>query len=222
MNGREPACQCRRHGDAGLILGSRKSPGGGHGNPSQYACLESLMDRGAWWAAVHGAAKGWTWLKWLSRHQLWTVIFRRFPWALLQPQCAWGFPGANGLSPSRAYFFYLVPRIPCPEPQAYLPLQVSSTAASSWEDGAQWARIHCSPWAVWSTDMPAGDRCKRLSSWNDYAIIKFSFTHIYRYIHIHIYTYTCMHTSYAWTHVQNICIHVCTCIHIERHTDKYN
>ena len=86
----------------------------------------------------------------------------------------------------------------------------------------QWARIHCSPWAVWSTDMPAGDRCKRLSSWNDYAIIKFSFTHIYRYIHIHIYTYTCMHTSYAWTHVQNICIHVCTCIHIERHTDKYN
>ena len=118
MNGKEPACQCRRHGDAGLILGSRKSPGGGHGNPSQYACLESLMDRGAWWAAVHGVAKGWTWLKWLSRHQLWTLIFRRFPWALLQPQWAWGFPGANGLNPSRAYFFYLVPRIPCPEPQA--------------------------------------------------------------------------------------------------------
>ena len=57
---KEPACQCRRHGDASLILGSRKSPGGGHGNPPQYSCLENPMDRGAWWAAVHGATKGWT------------------------------------------------------------------------------------------------------------------------------------------------------------------
>ena len=54
---KEPACQCRRHGDAGLILGSRKSPGGGHGNPSQYSCLENPMDRGAWWATVHRGAE---------------------------------------------------------------------------------------------------------------------------------------------------------------------
>ena len=31
----------------------------GNGNPLQYPCLKSLMDRGAWWAAVHGVAKSW-------------------------------------------------------------------------------------------------------------------------------------------------------------------
>ena len=34
--------------------------GGGHGNPLQHSCLEKLMVRGAWWATVHGVAKGWT------------------------------------------------------------------------------------------------------------------------------------------------------------------
>ena len=34
--------------DTGLILGSGRSPGGGHGNPLQYSCLENPMDRGAW------------------------------------------------------------------------------------------------------------------------------------------------------------------------------
>ena len=44
-------------GDAGLIPGSGRSSGGGNGNPLQYSCLESSMDRRAWWAAVHGVAK---------------------------------------------------------------------------------------------------------------------------------------------------------------------
>ena len=43
--------------DAGLIPGSERSPGGGHGNPLQYSCLENPMDRGAWWATVHRVAK---------------------------------------------------------------------------------------------------------------------------------------------------------------------
>ena len=37
-----------------------RSPGGGHGNPLQYFCLETPMDRGAWQAAAHGVAKSWT------------------------------------------------------------------------------------------------------------------------------------------------------------------
>ena len=45
--------------DAGLIPGLRRSLGGGHGNPLQYSCLENPMDRGAWWATVHGVAKSW-------------------------------------------------------------------------------------------------------------------------------------------------------------------
>ena len=37
-------------------LGWEDSPGGGNGNPLQYSCLENPMDRGPWWATVHGVA----------------------------------------------------------------------------------------------------------------------------------------------------------------------
>ena len=43
--------------DLGLIPGLGRSPGEGNGNPLQYSCLENLVDREAWWAAVHGVAK---------------------------------------------------------------------------------------------------------------------------------------------------------------------
>ena len=43
--------------DMGSIPGLERSPGGGHGNPCQYSCLENPMDRGAWWATFHGVAK---------------------------------------------------------------------------------------------------------------------------------------------------------------------
>ena len=46
--------------DMGSIPGSGRSPGEGHGNPLQYSCLENPMDRGAWWATVHGVTKSWT------------------------------------------------------------------------------------------------------------------------------------------------------------------
>ena len=47
-------------GDAGLIPGSGRSPGGGDRNPLQYSCLENPMDKGAWHAAVHGVSKSQT------------------------------------------------------------------------------------------------------------------------------------------------------------------
>ena len=43
-------------GDAALVPGLGQSPGGGHGNPLQYSCLENPMDR-AWWATVHRGEK---------------------------------------------------------------------------------------------------------------------------------------------------------------------
>ena len=43
--------------DAISIPGLGRFPGGGHGNPFQYSCLENPMDRGAWWATVHGVTK---------------------------------------------------------------------------------------------------------------------------------------------------------------------
>ena len=44
-------------GDTGLIPGSGRFPGERHGNPLQCSCLENPMDRGAWWATVHGVAE---------------------------------------------------------------------------------------------------------------------------------------------------------------------
>ena len=43
--------------DTGSVPGSGRSPGEGKDNPLQHSCLENPMDRGAWWATVHGAQK---------------------------------------------------------------------------------------------------------------------------------------------------------------------
>ena len=60
--------------DVGSIPGSGRSPGGGHGTPLQYSCLENPMDRGAWWATVHGITKSQSWLKLPSTHACFDCI----------------------------------------------------------------------------------------------------------------------------------------------------
>ena len=55
-NGKESACNV---GDLSSIPGLGRSPGEGNGYPLQYSWLENPMDRGAWWATVHGIAKSW-------------------------------------------------------------------------------------------------------------------------------------------------------------------
>ena len=58
-------------GDAYSIPGSGRSLAEGNGNPHQYSCLVNPMDRGAWWATVHGVTKGQTQLSNLAcRHQM--------------------------------------------------------------------------------------------------------------------------------------------------------
>jgi len=52
--------------DLGSFHELGRSPEAGNGNLLQYSCLENLMDRGAWWATVHGVAKSQTWLKQLN------------------------------------------------------------------------------------------------------------------------------------------------------------
>ena len=55
---------------AGSIPGLGRSPGGGNGNPLEYSCPEKPMDRGAWWATVHGVTNSQTRLKWLNKWYL--------------------------------------------------------------------------------------------------------------------------------------------------------
>ena len=54
--------------DLGSIPGSGRSSEGGYGNPLHYSCLESPVDREAWWVIVHRVAKSLTRLKQLSTH----------------------------------------------------------------------------------------------------------------------------------------------------------
>ena len=63
-SGKEPACQW----DKRSIPKSGRFPGGGHGDSLQDSCLENPMDRGAWWATVHGVTRTQTQLKWLNMH----------------------------------------------------------------------------------------------------------------------------------------------------------
>ena len=50
---KNPPVNAGDSGDAGLIPGLGRSPGGGNGNPLQYSCLGNPMGREAWWATIH-------------------------------------------------------------------------------------------------------------------------------------------------------------------------
>ena len=56
-DGKESACSV---GDLGSISRLRRYPGEGNGNPFQYSFLENPMDKGAWWATIHGVTKSQT------------------------------------------------------------------------------------------------------------------------------------------------------------------
>ena len=54
---KNPPADAGDTGDAGSVPGSGRSPGGGHGNPLQYSCLENPINGGAWWATVQRFTK---------------------------------------------------------------------------------------------------------------------------------------------------------------------
>ena len=64
--------------ETGLIPELGRSPGEGNGNPLQYSCLGNPMDRGAWWATVHGVTKSRTQLKDFT----FTIAYKRFEIAI--------------------------------------------------------------------------------------------------------------------------------------------
>ena len=81
--------------DMGSIPGLGRSLRRGHGNPLQYSCLGNSVDRGAWWATVHGVAKSQTWLSDWASHILkainrWgTLMNGRRLGSLSSGQCGW-------------------------------------------------------------------------------------------------------------------------------------
>ena len=92
-SGKEPACQCRRHGDVGLIPELRRSLGGGHGNPLWYSCQENPMEKGACRATVHRVTKSQTRLSDLAHTHAFLIhpahpceLIRSSPPGLLTPR----------------------------------------------------------------------------------------------------------------------------------------
>ena len=83
-------------GDAGLIPGSGRSPRVANNNPLRCSCLENHMDRGAWWAAVHGVAKNW---KRLSMHAHTPSYFES--------------TALSGVHSSHWNYFFLMPQVGC-------------------------------------------------------------------------------------------------------------
>ena len=69
--------------------------GEGNGNPMQYSCLENPMDRGGWWAAIHGVSQSQTPLNRLSSSSSRSTRIR----SLLSPEC-----GQGGALPAQAVF----------------------------------------------------------------------------------------------------------------------
>ena len=73
-------CLAYNAGDLGSIPGSGRSSGEGNGIPLQYSCLKNPMDRGSWWATVHGVAKSWTRVSdftYFTHSCIFTIVFPR-------------------------------------------------------------------------------------------------------------------------------------------------
>ena len=81
---KNPPASAGDAGNRGSIPASGRSPGKGNGSPLQYSCLENPMDRGAWWATVHGVTKSWTQLRDTAQHTVKLIIC----YCLLNP-CTW-------------------------------------------------------------------------------------------------------------------------------------
>ena len=86
-------------GDAGWIPGPGRSPGGRHGRPLQYPCLENSTDRGTWWATVHWVARTQTQLKLLIMHT-----------RMLWKSTKWKFTLMKTVELENEFFYYLMIR----------------------------------------------------------------------------------------------------------------
>ena len=77
-----------------LIPGLGRTPGGGNGNLFQYSCLKNPIDRGAWWAPIHGITKSETWLRTHTQRDVLEV-----PWVpeKIFVSVAWGAQRNQGL-----------------------------------------------------------------------------------------------------------------------------
>ena len=158
--GKEASCQCRRHKRRRF-----DTPGGGHGNPLQYSCLENSMDIGAWQAVVHVVAKSRTQLSTLARicgvpsymSPALTSLSLGWPGA---PRCITALAESRGLlaPPSLGFETLARPQLPSRPQGPVLPVQGS---CPGWTTRPQWFLAQEPspiPSAIWSFQLEAKGR----------------------------------------------------------------
>ena len=127
-------------GDPGSVPGSGRSPGEGNGNLLWNSCLENPMDRGAWWATVHGVAKSQTRLslRLYSRKTGW----KNAVGVKCQSTASFSFPPLNGVNPFRHWMLKNKPgklQLGLPEREAGSPwLWVGQVGRGRWNELGNW------------------------------------------------------------------------------------
>ena len=97
--------------DTGLIPGLRRSPGVGNGNPLQYSCLGNPMNRGAWWATVHGVAKSQTRLSICTHRLIKGLIYLSLPRLLFLSRISFLIAHKHSRKPKRKPLILFDPRL---------------------------------------------------------------------------------------------------------------
>ena len=83
---KNPPANARDARDAGSIPGSGRTPGGEHGNPLQYSCLENPVDRGALWSAAHRVAQSRSDLAY-NTHTVMGLLFQKREGSVMNMAC---------------------------------------------------------------------------------------------------------------------------------------
>ena len=83
---KNPPANARDARDAGSIPGSGRTPGGEHGNPLQYSCLENPVDRGALWSAAHRVAQSRSDLAY-NTHTVMGLLFQKRKGSVMNMAC---------------------------------------------------------------------------------------------------------------------------------------
>ena len=150
--GKESTCNAGDIRDSGLIPGSGRCPGDGHGNPLQYSCRENPMDRGAWWAIVHGGHRESDMTEWFSTAHTENSSTRIWSHWILVTTHRWGTNNRHTVrispwNPHLSPYLWQDPPVflcqPAPRPRKQPP------------HGCPWVPMHG---ATWDWNLPKGDK----------------------------------------------------------------
>ena len=148
-------------GDAGSNPKWRRSPGVGNDNSLQCSCLKIFMDRGAWWATVHGVAKSQTWL---SMHPILTDWYYLYYYSVLHTQLT---PLILTQRQSECYFILKV---------AVLEMVIEKNMTVGWPTSCSWRLPIPSPSSecMFCTSHPKWEPFSRLDPWESTVFVSLS------------------------------------------------